>query len=168
MPHVTLKSIANNPEIEEHPRAAGRRQLEPRPGVNSTSCWSKAWEEWQVPRERGRRAGPSGAEGACLARVVGALRRERQKEIDAAIARPRRHRDARTTSPTRTSRRIRVTGPFTVESLSPHRVSATTDEERTDGEASADGGRERPDDFVAMILDNLKKAGVQNTRRTSG
>ena len=63
------------------------------------------------------------------------------------------------------NKKIRVTGPFTVESLSPHRV-LSTDEERPRSEAEgkrdadAQGGG-----FVPMILDNLRKAGVQNTVR---
>ena len=58
------------------------------------------------------------------------------------------------------NKRIRVTGPFTVESLSPHRVLAT-EEERPASEL--DGDRDASAGFVPMILDNLKKAGVQNT-----
>src|SRR5208282_4920803 len=58
-------------------------------------------------------------------------------------------------------KRIRVTGPFTVESLSPHRVLAADDErpaaERDAAEASG------PGQFEAMIIENLRKAGVQNT-----
>jgi adenine-specific DNA-methyltransferase len=56
--------------------------------------------------------------------------------------------------------RIRVSGPFTVESLSPHRV-LSTDEEQPDSEAKAT--RETSADFASMIIENLKKAGVQNT-----
>ncbi|OYW01781.1 MAG: hypothetical protein B7X11_03900, partial [Acidobacteria bacterium 37-65-4] len=59
------------------------------------------------------------------------------------------------------AKRIRVTGPFTVESLSPHRVlpaAAPADS------PSADPPPEEPNaQFEVMILDNLRKAGVQNT-----
>ncbi|HKM52022.1 MAG TPA: hypothetical protein VJY33_01360 [Isosphaeraceae bacterium] len=57
--------------------------------------------------------------------------------------------------------RIRVSGPFTVESLSPDRI-VSTDEERP---ASEFVGQKHPAraDFATMILDNLRKAGVQNT-----
>ncbi len=55
---------------------------------------------------------------------------------------------------------VRVSGPFTVESLSPHRVLSTDDEaSRTE----ADGSKASTVDFATMILDNLKKSGVQNT-----
>jgi adenine-specific DNA-methyltransferase len=105
VPHVTLKSIANNPDIKE--------------GMT-------------------------------------------REEIDAAIA---RHAETETLydKPYEDAKRIRVTGPFTVESLSPHRVLSSDDErpvaERTAGRESA------PGQFEAMILDNLRKAGVQNTKK---
>ena len=60
------------------------------------------------------------------------------------------------------SNRIRVTGPFTVESLSPHRVLSTDDEQpETESEAT----RTTSADFASMIMENLRKAGVQNTRK---
>lgn len=57
--------------------------------------------------------------------------------------------------------RLRVTGPFTVESLSPHRKLDPSVEERPVAEwtdVQADGGQ-----FEQVIIDNLKAAGVQNT-----
>ena len=59
---------------------------------------------------------------------------------------------------------VRVCGPFSVESLSPHRVLSTTDENQ-DGTVSEQEGRKQQD-FSIMILENLKKAGVQNTRKS--
>ena len=54
-----------------------------------------------------------------------------------------------------------MSGPFTVESPSPDRI-VSTDEERP---ASELVGQKHPGraDFATMILDNLRKAGVQNT-----
>ena len=88
------------------------------------------------------------------------LRRERQKEIDESIS---RHADTELLydQPYEDSKRIRVTGPFTVESLSPHRVLSTDEElpmSETDGRKESLAGQ-----FEAMIIENLKKAGVQNT-----
>jgi adenine-specific DNA-methyltransferase len=85
-----------------------------------------------------------------------------REEIDAAIA---RHAETETLydKPYEDAKRIRVTGPFTVESLSPHRV-LSTDDERPKAEESA--ARESASgQFEAMILDNLRKAGVQNTKK---
>ena len=62
------------------------------------------------------------------------------------------------------NKRVRVCGPFSVESLSPHRVLSTADENQ-DGAVSEQEGRKQQD-FAAMILENLKKAGVQNTRKS--
>ena len=58
---------------------------------------------------------------------------------------------------------MRVCGPFSVESLSPHRVLSTADENQ-DGSVSEQEGRKQQD-FSTMILENLKKAGVQSTRK---
>ena len=81
-------------------------------------------------------------------------------EIDAAIA---RHAETETLydQPYEDKNRIRVSGPFTVESLSPDRI-VSTDEERPASELI---GQKQPGraDFATMILDNLRKAGVQNT-----
>ena len=86
-----------------------------------------------------------------------------REEIDAAIA---RHADSEMLydRPHEDNKRVRVCGPFSVESLSPHRVLSTADENH-DGTVSEQEGRKQQD-FAAMILDNLKKAGVQNTRKS--
>jgi adenine-specific DNA-methyltransferase len=55
---------------------------------------------------------------------------------------------------------VRVTGPFTVESLSLHRTIAD-DEPRPVMETT--GIAHDAGSFEATILDNLRKAGVQNT-----
>ena len=60
---------------------------------------------------------------------------------------------------------MRVSGPFTVESLSPHRVLATDDERPTSEIEGRKAAESNGGGFVAMILENLKKAGVQNTVR---
>ncbi len=105
VPHVTLKSIANNPDIHE--------------GMT-------------------------------------------REEIDRAIA---KHAETETLfdQPYPDARRVRVSGPFTVESLSPHRVLSTADDNQ-DGAVSL-AEVERNTDFATMILDNLRKAGVQNTKK---
>jgi adenine-specific DNA-methyltransferase len=59
---------------------------------------------------------------------------------------------------------VRVCGPFSVESLSPHRVLSTADENQ-DSTVTEQEAREQQD-LATMILDNLKKAGVQNTRKS--
>ncbi|MDM8000190.1 MAG: site-specific DNA-methyltransferase [Dehalococcoidia bacterium] len=104
VPHITLKSIANNPEIRE--------------GMT-------------------------------------------RDEIDAAIA---RHADTEMLydQPYEDKTTVRVTGPFTVESLSPHRVLSVADDDM-DGRIS-DTEAKYQVDFTTMIIENLRKAGVQNTK----
>ena len=92
------------------------------------------------------------------------MRRARQQEIDASIA-ARADTELLYGQPYEENKKVRVTGPFTVESLSPHRV-LSTDQERPASEqegqnlAAASGG------FEALIIDNLRVAGVQNTKKT--
>jgi adenine-specific DNA-methyltransferase len=104
VPHVTLKSIAQNPDIRE--------------GMS-------------------------------------------REEIDAAIA---RHAETETLfdRPYEDRKIVRVSGPFTVESLSPHRVmvDGPEDAEAVESVPPVDAGA-----FVTSILDNLRRAGVQNTKR---
>ncbi len=58
-------------------------------------------------------------------------------------------------------KKIRVCGPFSVESLSPHRVLSMADA-NSNGSVSEREAQEQQD-FVSMILENLTKAGIQNT-----
>jgi adenine-specific DNA-methyltransferase len=159
VPHVTLKSIANNEEIDVI-HARHQEQLEPlREKLNA--AFKQNWEEWEIPRE-------ADAKWPAFARKTYEewwnLRRARQQEIDASIAR-RADTEYLYDQPHEDGKRVRVSGPFTVESLSPHRVLAPADEERPaterDGEAADTVG-----DFVTVILDNLRKAGIKGTDKS--
>ncbi len=79
-----------------------------------------------------------------------------KEEIEVAIA---RHAEQETLydQPQESRKKIRVTGPFTVESLSPHR---TLEPSTADGSVA-----ESTEEFLPTILDNLRKAGVQNNVR---
>ena len=149
-----LKSIANNEEIDVI-HAKYEAQLTPiREKLNA--ALKKSWEGWEVPREADSKwRGPA----ADLHAEWWQLRLARQKEIDASIAR-RADTELLYDQPYEDSKRVRVSGPFTVESLSPHRV-LKADEERPANET--DGAREAEGDFVTRILDYLRKSGVQNT-----
>lgn len=79
-----------------------------------------------------------------------------RRELDSAIA---KHSDGEILfdRPYRDDRIVRVTGPFTVESLSPYQAQALEsleNESTTSGESG----------YVERILDNLRSAGVQNTK----
>ena len=92
-------------------------------------------------------------------------------EIDAAI---KKHADLETLydRPYEDKGVVRVSGPFTVESLSPHRSLAFAGGPDEPGNAQRESiserqGAEQPDSptFERTILDNLAKAGIQNGRR---
>jgi adenine-specific DNA-methyltransferase len=105
VPHITLKSIANNPDIKE--------------GMT-------------------------------------------REQIDEAI-RSHAAQELLYDQPYEDNRRVRVTGRFTVESLSPHRV-LDPDEERPATEIAAETDPQA-EGFVPTVLANLRKAGVQNTKQ---
>ena len=93
-----------------------------------------------------------------------------REAIDEAI---KRHADFEVLydKPYEDKTKVRVTGPFTVESLSPHR-SLTFDQAQADetgnresmSEQAAAEDSEAPS-FEQSILDNLAKAGIQNGQR---
>lgn len=155
VPHITLKSIANNAEIDAI-HAKWQESLETvRQELNQTL--NQSWKEWQISLEP-EATWPQKAKE--LLAQWWDLRRERQQEIDASIAR-RAETELLSDQPYENGKRLRVTGPFTVESLSPHRVLAP-EVELPDSQAQAQ--RDDPSgQFVTIILENLKKAGVQNT-----
>ena len=84
------------------------------------------------------------------------------EQVDEAIA---KHADNETLydQPFEDNKRVRVCGPFSVESLSPHRVLSTSVENPNSTLAEKEAHEQQ--DFATMILENLKKAGVQNTRK---
>ena len=89
----------------------------------------------------------------------------RQQEIDASIA-AKAEFEYLYDKPYEDKKKVRVAGPFTVESLSPHRVMAVDEnDELIDGlaEPQSDYGKER--DFNQMILENLKTSGVQQAHK---
>jgi adenine-specific DNA-methyltransferase len=91
-----------------------------------------------------------------------------REEIDAAI---RRHAEFELLydKPYEDKRKVRVSGPFTVESLSPHRSlafagSAVDDTGATNTDAVEDVSRGEAE-FEQTILANLRTAGIQNGRK---
>jgi adenine-specific DNA-methyltransferase len=137
----------------------------PSPSPSPQEGGERAWEEWEIPRE-------AGADWPAAARQVHAAwwenRIARQKAIDASIA---KNADVEMLydRPYTDNSRVRVAGPFTVESLSPHRVVPADEEELLDEIHAREGKRRRtklvtpPTDFAEMVLENLRTAGVQQS-----
>jgi DNA methylase N-4/N-6 domain protein len=159
VPHITLKSIANNAEIDVI-WDKFQLMLEPlRTALNESL--SKNWEDWEIPRDLD-------ANWSTKARELHAawwkLRIDRQKEIDASIA-AKADFEYLYDKPYEDRKRVRVAGPFTVESLSPHRMLGVDEEDNlidTVAETQAAYGQ----DFTSLILENLRAAGVQQAHKS--
>ena len=209
VPHITLRDIANNAEIdviyEEY-----QEKLEPlREELNRVL--ETAWREWEIPRESGdlwpesaaaawliaRGLGNTDADKATALRVLNTelgrnytlddvpdqprdpwdpeatelhrqwweLRIARQREIDASIA-ARAEYEYLYDKPYEDRSKVRVAGPFTVESISPHRVLGVDENgDVIDGIAATRNGYGTGYDFGQVILDNLRRSGVQQAHR---
>jgi adenine-specific DNA-methyltransferase len=164
MPHVTLKSIANNVEIDVI-WAKFQTDLEILLNQLNVAC-NEHWCEWEVPLQ-------SVSVWTSHAKTLHSdwwhLRIERQKEIDASIA-SKAEFEYLYDKPYEDKKKVRVAGPFTVESLSPHRtLGVDENDELIDpnnpkvAERDADYNAER--NFVQIILENLKTAGVQQAHK---
>lgn len=217
VPHITLKSIANNAEIDVI-WEKWQSVLEPlRLRLNANLDTS--WEEWEIPREAGvpwdssatiawrsiitEQSRQQGANQALLMQLLGRLndslnrsytlstlptrpfdpwgdsvmqlheewwtaRIDRQKEIDASIA-AKADTEYLYDKPYEDKKKVRVAGPFTVESLSPHRTLAVAEnDELIDPLALAGSNRgasQEREGFVEMILENLRMAGIQQAHK---
>ncbi len=166
VPHITLKSIANNAEIDVI-WEKWQEVLEPLRKVLNAAL-GKKWEDWEIPRE-------AEAKWPAAAKETHAkwweARIARQKAIDASIA-AKAEFEYLYDRPYIDTSRIRVSGPFTVESLSPHRTLAVDwNDELIDIMKASAGERAAPDkdeavaDFAQMIIENLKVAGVQQAHK---
>jgi adenine-specific DNA-methyltransferase len=164
VPHVTLKSIANNAEIDVI-WDKFQQTLEPlREQLNK--ALGKPWQEWEIPRDVDAKW-PGTAKN--LQADWWQQRIARQKEIDASIAAKAEH-EYLYDKPYEDKKKVRVAGPFTVESLSPHRVLGVDENDelidpnnQKAAEPEPGYGEER--DFVQIILENLKTAGVQQAHK---
>ncbi|MDM8517412.1 DNA methyltransferase [Desulfobacterales bacterium HSG16] len=209
VPHITLKSIANNTEIDVIWENF-QEKLEPlREKLNK--ALKKKWEEWEIPREPGdpwpekavkllqkiQSADTEKKKLAGLKNLNTELKRKytlddipekpfdmwtdktaidlhakwwkqriaRQKEIDASIA-AKADFEYLYDKPYEDKKKVRVAGPFTVESLSPHRVMGVDEnDELIDPKKAVQSNTGNGDDFAQMILENLKTAGVQQAHK---
>ncbi len=180
VPHITLKSIANNAEIDVI-WDQWQAKLEPLREALNTAL-KKTWQEWEIPRDlsavipakagiqkTGKDVTPAAAGVTKAVQDLHAqwwqARIARQQEIDKSIA-AKAEFEYLYDKPYDNKKCVRVAGPFTVESLSPHRMLGVDENDEL-----IDTVQQDPADYAArqtfpqMILENLKTAGVQQAHK---
>lgn len=182
VPHITLKSIANNAEIDVIWESA-EEELAPL-AEKISAVLGEEWivtrrkdaeydvevpetiQEWEMPRQFPEDEWPEEAKE--LHAEWWKLRIARQQEIDKSIA-AKADSETLHDKPYTDKAKVRVAGPFTVESLSPHRVlHSDENDEVVDGWKISESGRAdytTPQDYATVILDNLRMAGVQQAHK---
>ena len=160
VPHITLKSIAQNAEIDaiwEH-----FREILERLRRRLNDSLDESWEEWQIPRDA---RGEWSEETRTLHADWWEQRIACQKEIDASIA-AKADYEYLYDRPYGEPKKVRVAGPFTFESISPHRTLAVSeDDEIIDPTAHAKLDHIEKQDFDAMVVEHLKTSGVQQAHK---
>jgi adenine-specific DNA-methyltransferase len=158
---VMLSHIANNTEIDviwekfESDLTHLRNQL--------NQMLGNKWLDWEVPREADKKW-PDTAKK--LHEQWLQTRIARQNEIDTSIA-TKAEFEYLYDKPYEDRKKVRVAGPFTVESLSPHRVLGVDENEELidPSVAEKDGEYGAKQSFPQMILEDLKSAGVQQAHK---
>ncbi|MDE2977404.1 MAG: DNA methyltransferase [Acidobacteriota bacterium] len=201
VPHITLKSIVNNVEIDvihermqpdvetalselnralhDHAmpfiaRKGGREgekiDFGAPPGStvalpSGESASANGLLQWEVPREPEKdwnEAAREAHERFWQALVA------RQREVDACIAASAEYEHLYD-KPYQDNKKVRVAGPFTVESVSPHRLAALNEHDEllvAEPRRGRDGGADvSRHEFSHVILENLRTAGVQQARK---
>jgi adenine-specific DNA-methyltransferase len=165
VPHITLKSIANNAEIDVI-WDKWQATLEPlREKLNATL--GKNWQDWEIPREASpdKDKAPWSDEAKKLHADWWQARIARQQEIDKSIA-AKAEFEFLYDRPYEDRRKVRVAGPFTVESLSPHRTLGVDENDELIDPLKARATSDGALSFEQMILENLRLAGVQQAHKT--
>lgn len=157
VPHITLKSIANNAEIDVIWDKFQAVLESLREALNKTL--GKQWQEWEIPRESDAKWNEEAK--SCMPTGGSNASPVRRKSTPPSPPRP--------SSNTSTTNRMRTRSAcawpaFTVESLSPHRVLGV-DEEDNLIDHVAETQAEYGQDFASLILANLRTAGVQQAHK---
>lgn len=157
VPHITLKAISKNSELDviwqkyDDILQPILKKMNSETGAN--------WCYWGVPRD----ADQAWSEQLKVLHTKWwTLRFERQREIDASIA-AKSDFELLLDRPIEEKSVVRVSGPFTVESLWPHRMlTVDAEDELVEQNIDAEFGE---GDFAALIIENLKLAGVQQSNK---
>ena len=160
VPHIMLKSIANNAEIDVIWEQWQAKLVPLREELNVSL--KQTWQEWEIPRE-------TDAKWPDAAKKLHAdwwqARIARQQDIDKSIA-AKTEFEYLYDKPYEDKKKVRVAGPFTVESLSPHRMLGVDENDElidTPKQDSPDYAARQT--FPQMILENLRTAGVQQAHK---
>ena len=167
VPHITLKAIANNSEIDtiwEKYEAQSKSLRDSIAQEIGKSEKGIALEEWEVPFEA-----PAGwsDEAKKLQAEFMEMKRKRQSEIDASIARSA-DTEYLYDKPYEDRKRVRVAGPFTVESIAPVRALVTeADGSLTDPalKLAHDVDYGNGANYVTRMIRTLRKNGVKQARK---
>ncbi|KWV49708.1 DNA methylase [Rhizobium altiplani] len=178
-PHVMLKDIAANSQIDDI-WVKWQTVLEPLQRQLNEALSTK-FEEWEIPRDLD--AWLNSKDGQAKVHLATDAARKlhagwwegriaRQKEIDASIDR-NADVDLLYDRPYEDKSKVRVAGPFTVESLSPHRVVAAREDTLGADLAAAGAITSRAStpanmpeaDFGEMVLAHLRSAGVHQQEK---
>jgi len=163
LPHVKLENIASNNEIDVIWQNWEQTLNQLRQELNCTL--KENWEEWEVPRE----AGDEWSDAAKKQHTAWwEARIARQKAIDDSIA-AKAEPEFIYDKPYEDKSKVRVAGPFTVESISPHRVLAVDEKDNVIDSWRVSERRGQfaagTPEFASVILENLKTAGVQQAHK---
>lgn len=156
VPHITLKMIANNADIDVIWEKF-QKELEPI-RLRLNHALRTDWKEWEVPRS----ADSSWSSAAQkLQSKFWKLRIARQREIDTSVT-ANGDFEYLCDKPHEDKRKVRVSGPFTVESITPHRVIGVDEEDDLiAGFAESRAGEVEHQDFIGMVLEHLRTSHVQ-------
>jgi len=121
------------------------------------------WQEWEIPR-KAQEAWSTAAKATHAAWWEARI--ARQKAIDASIAAKAEFENLYD-KPYESKNTVRVAGPFTVESLSPHRVLEMQDDHLAPSARDSYDDPRDAGNFVQVILDTLKQSGVQQADKNA-
>ena len=160
VPHVTLKSIANNSEINV---IYEKYQSLINPILSRLNlALNQSFDEWEIPIECDVKW-PDEAQKLhhefCTQRVA------RQGEIDSSIA-TKTEFEYLFDKPYDDKKKVRVAGPFTVESLLPHRVLGVDENDFLVDPLRLNNSISSERNFAQIILENLKTSGVQQAHKS--
>lgn len=155
VPHITLRSIAHNTEIDEI-AAKYQPQIE-EALAELNQALGKAWKEWEVPRKR-EEGWPAKAREAH--ERFWSLKRKKRKEIDESIQR-NAPQEVLYDRPKVRRGVVRVSGPFTVEAIPVPVVEEPTEAPIPQFEEEEARVRinDRGGDYLTTMLNLLKQQG---------